>query len=132
MKSVARGLALSLWESEWQATPLSNKLRGIKTSVHSWKSSSRARRKEQVVLTRLRIGHGISTHSHYFRRQEPPLCTCGNPFTVVHFLTECVDTLQLRGELGLTGTIVDILCDNSRSADRVIHFMKETGFYSTF
>ena len=88
--------------------------------------------REQVVLTRLRVGHGISTHSHYFRKEDPPLCTCGNPFTVVHFLTECVDTLQLRNRLNLTGTIVDILRDDNRSADLVLLFMKEAGFYSSF
>ena len=132
LKQLARSVAMSAWQYEWEAVPLTNKLRGIKGTVRPWKSSLRLCRREQVILTRLRIGHGISTHSYYFRMEEPPVCTCGNPFTVIHFLTECVDTLELRGMLNLTGTLTDLLRDDSRCADRVICFMKATGFYRSF
>ena len=54
-------------------------------------------RKEDVVLTRLRIGHSRLTHKHDLANEDPPECIpCNSPFTIKHILIECVDTADIR------------------------------------
>ncbi|KAI5728727.1 hypothetical protein M8J77_020278 [Diaphorina citri] len=72
----------------WNSIPPSNKLKRIKPTVDSWTSSFRNNRYEEVVLTRLRIGHTRVTHNHLFKKLPPPICQCGSVLTVVHIL-EC-------------------------------------------
>ena len=49
-------------------------------------------RREEVVLTRLRIGHTRLTHSYVLEREDQPLCiSCNEPSTVKHFLIDCFE-----------------------------------------
>ena len=52
-----------------------------------------AYRKEDVILTRLRIGHTRLTHRHYLANEDAPECIpCDRPLTVKHILIQCIDT----------------------------------------
>ena len=54
-------------------------------------------RKEDITLTRLRIGHSRLTHKHYLLNDDMPDCIpCDRPLTVKHILVECVDTAEIR------------------------------------
>ena len=54
-------------------------------------------RKEDVKLTRLRIGHSRLTHKHYLLNEDSPECIpCHRPLTVKHILIECIDTADIR------------------------------------
>ena len=54
-------------------------------------------RKEEVVLTRLHIGHTKLTHSYLLQGEEQPECIpCQTPLTVKHILTECIDYSPIR------------------------------------
>ena len=54
-------------------------------------------RKEDVILTRLKIGHTRLTHKHYLLNEEQPECIpCDCPLTVKHILIECIDTADIR------------------------------------
>ena len=44
-------------------TAVDNKLHSIKPILSEWRPAYRMDRKEEVVLTRLRIGHSYATHS---------------------------------------------------------------------
>ena len=52
----ASRLVHSLWQNLWDTRP-SNKLRNIKPVLEPWLSSSRSSRRQEVILSRLRIGH---------------------------------------------------------------------------
>ena len=57
----------------------------------------RSLRREEVVLTRLHIGHTRLTHSYLLEREDQPLCiSCNEPFTVKHFLIDCFEFCQVR------------------------------------
>ena len=54
-------------------------------------------RKEQVVLTRCRIGHGRITHSYLLNNEEPPECIpYDSNYSLKHVLTDCVDVADIR------------------------------------
>ena len=54
-------------------------------------------RNEDIILTRLRIGHSRLTHKHYIANEDPPECIPWNtPLTIKRVLLECVDTADIR------------------------------------
>ena len=47
-------------------------------------------RKEQVILSQLRIGHTRLTHSYILKQEQQPQCgTYQTPLTVKHLFMEC-------------------------------------------
>jgi len=86
----------NLWSVDWEQES-NNKLKEICPSLPTQFYSGGKNRKEQTVLTRLRLGHTYVTHSHLLRGEEPPWChACDQPFTVKHFLIECSDLMNER------------------------------------
>ena len=56
-------------------------------------------RKQETVMTRLRIGHTWITHSYLLKKEDQPFChACDNPFTVKHILVECSDFTHIRNK----------------------------------
>ena len=50
-----------------------------------------------MVPTSLRIGHIRLTHSYVLKRVDLPLCiSCNEPFTVKHFLIDCIEFSHVR------------------------------------
>ena len=84
------------WQLVWD-TAVDNKLHSIKSIVGEWRPAFRTDRKEEVVFTRLRIGHGLITHSYLLKGEEQPTCVpFETPFTIKHILLHCVDFQNLR------------------------------------
>ena len=82
---------LSEWQKSWD-TATFNKLHAIKPVVGNNFSAIRNVRREDVVITRLRIGHTRFTHSYILNREEQPFCiACNQHITVKHILTDCID-----------------------------------------
>ena len=80
---------LSKWQLSWDRATF-NKLHEIKP-VLGKNTIYRSLRREEVVLTRLRIGHTRLTHSYLLKREYQPFCiSCNEPFTVKHFLIDCI------------------------------------------
>jgi ribonuclease HI len=106
-----------------------NKLKTIKQCVESWDSSIRPNRREEVVLTRLRIGHTLLTHSFLFTDNKiPPRCdTCNEILSVKHFLIDCSKYRVARQHFSLAGTLDKVLMDNCRQIDKLFKFLVETG-----
>uniref|UniRef100_A0A8D8R086 RNase H type-1 domain-containing protein n=1 Tax=Cacopsylla melanoneura TaxID=428564 RepID=A0A8D8R086_9HEMI len=91
----------SMWDSRWKDLELNKfKLREIKDTIFSWQSSNRKTHREEVVITRLRIGHSLLTHSFLMSRDDPPSCPfcLSNPLTIKHLLLLCtsVTLVSLR------------------------------------
>ena len=73
-----------------------NKLHEIKR-VPSKNTINRSFRREEVVLTGLRIDHIRHTNSFMLIREDQPLCiSCNKPFTVKHFLIDCFEFAHVR------------------------------------
>ena len=61
------------WQSVWD-TAVDNKLLSIKSILSEWRPAYRMDRKEEEVVTRLRIGHSYATHSYLLKGEEQPMC----------------------------------------------------------
>lgn len=115
------------WQSMWDESPPS-KLKMIKKNVKPWNTSSRQSRREEVVLTRLRIGHTRLTHSYLFTRGAPPRCKyCGDILTVIHIFRECPFFTSHLNSLGLNTDLPTILGDNNEKIKLVFKFLKLSG-----
>lgn len=88
LKPLIQKTCINKWQNSWNNV-VNNKLKFIKPDVLKWKSSSRPSRYQEVVLTRLRIGHTRLTHSFIFTRTPVPTCECGEPLTIHHIIITC-------------------------------------------
>ncbi|KFM73192.1 RNA-directed DNA polymerase from mobile element jockey, partial [Stegodyphus mimosarum] len=87
IRNYIKAKILSRWQELWKNQTL-NKLRQVKPNLEYWES--RGNRKEDVLLTRLRIGHCRLTHQHLLKGDKEPICgTCNTPISVNHILTCC-------------------------------------------
>ena len=77
------------WQKDWDEQ-VDNKLFEIRPSLSEKLPSLGGTRKEEVVLTRLKIGHTFLTHSYLLKGERAPQCTpCHEPLTVKHILLSC-------------------------------------------
>ncbi|KAI5724222.1 hypothetical protein M8J76_017183 [Diaphorina citri] len=126
IKSTFKRAPLTEWKNEWQATPVRNKLRYIKDNVKPWSSSNRHNRREEVVLSRLRIGHTSLTHGHLMEKKDPPQCSsCMVPLTVYHILSVCPMLEDHRKKVRLRSKCLKwMLSDSDDIASQVIRFLR--------
>jgi len=105
-----------------------NKLHAIRPNVGDYKQKTCLSRRDSVLLNRLRIGHTRLTHSYLLSGDDLPECdTCQCPLTVKHILIECVDLNDVRNEQFVASSIEDVF--NNVEAQKIVDFIKETGFY---
>ena len=65
------------WQKEWEQQR-GNKLFKIRPKLSEHLQSTAGNRREEVVLTRLHVGHTLLTHSFYFKQEERPVCVACN------------------------------------------------------
>lgn len=113
------------WQNEWSNHV--SKLGEVKGSVLPLKAPFPLTRREEVVLTRLRIGHTLLTSLHLLLGQPTPVCDeCDVPLTVQHVLAECDLYHQHRVRHHLPQQIRNILRNDSTSISSLLQFLKET------
>ena len=84
-------------------------------------------RKEDVVLTRLRIGHSRLSHRHYLANEDPPECIpCNSPLTIKHILIECVNTADIRKQYFNCPDLKTLF--NSVAGDTILAFFGRSKF----
>jgi ribonuclease HI len=125
LKNFFKSLFKNKFQSMWDAE-VNNKLKEIKLTIAPWDSSIRSSRREEVILTRLRIGHTLFTHAYLFSLDKiPPRCeTCNEVLTVRHTLVECPKYGDLRRRLSLKNNISDVLGDDMTQIDKLFKFLK--------
>ena len=84
-----------IWQHEWGRSD--QKLNKVKPEL-SRPANMGLHRSDEVIITRLRIGHTRATHSYLFDnpRRRPQCKHCKLPLTVEHFLLECVPLKPMR------------------------------------
>ena len=60
-----------MWQREWD-TAVNNKLHATKPLIGEQPSAYRSVRRDEVVLSRLRLGHSYLTHSYLLKGEPPP------------------------------------------------------------
>ena len=117
----------SKWQTSWNST-VNNKLHAIKPDLGDSLLSYRSVRREEVVLARCRIGHSRITHSYLLNREVQPECVfCQEPFTVKHFLIDCVDLALARQRYFTVDSMYQLF--NTVSYDNILSYLKEINLY---
>ena len=113
------------WQASWDQTDHC-KLREIIQKVQHNLQLPRSRR-DQVVLTRLLIGHTVYTHQHIFEKSAPRNCTsCSEADTVKHLLLECPKHQVQRSSNNISDNLTSILL---RDSGKVLKFLKGINLY---
>jgi ribonuclease HI len=120
------------WQSRW--TLSGTQLLAIKPELGLSPHFQRPRR-EQICITRLRLGTTKLTHGHYFRKMPRMSCqVCHTDWTLQHLLIDCQHLSNHRLSLKLSCallkkpcTVTTLLSDKFPS-DKLIEFLHKTGF----
>ena len=127
-KPFINNYVLSQWQASWD-TAVFNKLHAIKPNIGNGSSAIRNLRREEVVITRLRIGHTRITHSYLLNHEEQPFCiVCNQPFTVKHILIDCIDFLQTRKKYYRANDLPQLFQDVP--VDNILSFLKEINIFN--
>ncbi|MDA3086478.1 reverse transcriptase domain-containing protein, partial [Campylobacter sp. CS_ED1] len=114
------------WQTIWDNTT-ENKLHCIKPILGK-PTENLSYRKDQVVITRCRIGHTRITHSHLLKREGRPMCNaCKCPLTVKHLISECQLFKTSRQNLLNVPSFSEIF--KSVSPVKLINYLKEINIY---
>ena len=126
-KSFINRYILSKWQLSWDRATF-NKLHEIKP-VLGKNNIYRSLRREEVVLTRLRIGHTRLTNSYLLKREDQPFCiSCNEPFTVKHFLIDCIEFSHVRRQFFQTNDL-RYLFENVPN-DSILMFLKHINLFN--
>lgn len=110
-----------LWNAEW-ARSHPNKLLLIRKDIYTNQPIHMTNRRDQVSLTRLRIGHSRLTHEHIFTKDQPPNCdVCKIPLTINHVMLECAIFQDHRQKFQITGNLEQLL--NGTKSFQTIQFI---------
>lgn len=114
------------WRNYWN-TLNHNKYQNIKPNSTPWPVPNN--RRDQVIISRMRIGHTLFTHEFIFKRADPPQCeVCGETLTVQHILVNCPQYKNQRQINNLPTTLKDALSKNEE-IERTIKFLKDIKLY---
>ena len=101
----------------------------IKPTLGGWPPGVRKSRKEEVVLSRLRIRHTYFSHSYISCREDPPECTaCQEIYSVRHVLINCIDSWLIRPRFYSVPDMKALF--DTVSVDRILSFVKEINLFS--
>ena len=80
-----------MWQREWD-TAVNNKLHATKPLIGEQPFAYRSIRRDEVVLSRLKLGNSYLTHSYLLKGEPPPECvTCCFRLTISHILVDCIE-----------------------------------------
>ena len=114
------------WQRQWNEN--TNRLYAIKPILGEWKEEIHRSRKDEVLLTRLHIGHTRLTHNFLLTQEDQPKCTsCSTPLTVKHILVKCNMNKQLKQHFIRARNMKEVF-DNNDTKD-IMSFLRETGLY---
>lgn len=128
-RAVASQFIRSSWQLDWDEL-IDNKLQQISPKIGKHPNFYLSRR-DQLVLTRARIGHTYLTHGYLLRGEYPPVCVpCAVPLTVKHILIECADLEETRGRHYQATNLASLF--EEVAPFRVVDFLREAGLYNLF
>ena len=88
-----------LVQTNWDVAVHGRDLYLVKPTLGPPKKFQHLTRAEEVVITRLRIGHTKATKYHIMSRGPPTACHhCGQSLTIEHMLLECAVLQECRDE----------------------------------
>ena len=115
------------WQKEWDLQS-DNKLYKIRPKLQEHLPGYFGSRREEVVLTRLHVGHCRLTHSFYFTQEERPWCfACDEQLSVEHILLSCADLIEVRHKHYTAESMKQLFRDVP--PDIIFNFLKEVNVF---
>ena len=115
-------------QTKWDVSIHGRDLYLVKPTLGPPKKFQHLTRAEEVVITRLRIGHTKATKSHILSRGPPTTCQhCGQTLTLEHMLLECTVLQHSRDEY-YTADSLGTLFETVPEAC-IVEFLREAGFF---
>lgn len=117
------------WQQKWNLSAF-NKLKPIKPLLAETKLFNITKRRDEVTLYRLRIGHTYLSHSYLLKRENGPDCThCNCNLTVQHILIECPAFSVVRRKHFQVNSLHDLF--NIVNPSSIINFLHEIKLYNS-
>ena len=114
----------SFHSGRYRDTAVFIKLHAIKPNIRNDSSAIRNLKREEVVFTRLRIGHTRITSSYLLNHEEQPFCiVCNQPFTVKHILIDSINFLQTQNKYYRANNLPQLFQDVP--VNNILSFLKE-------
>ena len=118
------------WQAQWNACP-DNKLFQINPTVGDFYVWTGLSCREEIVITRARIGHTYFTHSYLLKGEDMPWrIPCHCPDTVKHILLDCIDLRDTRIKYYRDINMMEKLFNEN--VYNVINYLKECGLFKKF
>ena len=119
---------INKWQMDWNNTFL-NKLQAIKNKLGQTKFVNITKRREELVLHRVRVGHTYLTHSYLLKGEDQPECIpCQEPLTVEHILLHCIDFSLIRQKYFNVATLNELF--NTIASSNILNFLREIELYN--
>ena len=119
---------LKRWQDSWDQQ-IHNKLHEMHSLVGKTPCSYGQNRREQVVLTRCRIGHSRLTHSYLLNNEERSECIpCNSNLSLKHVLIDCVDVADVQQTFYNANSLSNLL--TNAAGDTILQFLKEIDLYT--
>ena len=107
----------------------SNKLKEIVPNLKEHQQLQCHNRRDEVVLTRLRIGHSRLTHSFLLKGEPPPECFgCNTQYTLKHILLECANFSNIRMRFYNCNNMYDLF--HTVKKETILAYVREIGIYN--
>ena len=115
------------WQRQWDELER-NKLKELLPNIKEYNPPTFKKRREEVIWSRLRIGHTYFTHNHLLKGEPPPFCLpCNETITVEHLLIKCVDLADVRKRFYNVNTMNDLF--NNVNFTKLLNFLKTINIY---
>lgn len=122
----AKNQILISWEKQWRSQR-DNHLRRIKASILP--GIDQMEQADQMVLTRLRIGHTRITHQGIFSNTKLQCDVCNKQLTVEHIIIDCPKYNRERLDAEIIGPIDYALQNDKHLEKKIIRFLKTIHLY---
>ena len=117
-----------LVQTKWGVAVHGRDLYLVKPTLEPPKNFQHITRAEEVVITRLRIGHTKATKSHILSRGPPTVCHhCDQTLTIDHMLLECAVLQECRDECYTVDSLNTLLQTIPETC--MVEFLREAGFF---
>ena len=126
-KPLIRSYIHNNWQTLWEKQT-ENKLYKISPNIADSSTPIFKTRKEEIIFSRLKIGHSRLTHEYLLKRDAPPFCTkCNCAITINHVLLVCDKYTQFRP----FGQCVDIQnLFGSFEPKQIIQFLRDVDVFN--
>lgn len=127
LKHVMKTVVQKEWQERWNAN--GKHLKIIKPDV-SGTLILPFHRKDQTVVSRLRLGHSRLTHSYLFSKEPPPICdSCQTGNSIQHILEECSKYGAARRTILNDASLRNCLGNDLDNLHRTIEYFRTIKLY---